>query len=92
MLPITACVGKKITTIEGLSEDGNHPVQKAWIELNVPQCGYCQCGQIMAAADLLKQSPNPTEEEIDDVMSQVVCRCGTYYRIKKAVQLAAKSV
>ena len=92
MLPIAACVGKKITTIEGLSEDGNHPVQKAWIELNVPQCGYCQCGQIMAAADLLKQSPNPTEEEIDDVMSQVVCRCGTYYRIKKAVQLAAKSV
>jgi isoquinoline 1-oxidoreductase subunit alpha len=84
-----ACVGKKITTIEGLSEDGTHPVQKAWIEMNVPQCGYCQCGQIMTAVDLLKQTPKPTNQEIDDAMSQVVCRCGTYYRIKEAIQKAA---
>lgn len=92
MLPITACVGKKITTIEGLSEDGSHPVQKAWIDVNVPQCGYCQCGQIMTAVDLLKQIPNPTDEEIDDAMSQVVCRCGTYYRIKKAIKQAAAAM
>lgn len=89
MLPITACVGKKITTIEGLSEDGSHPVQQAWIDVNVPQCGYCQCGQIMTAVDLLKQTPNPTDAEIDDAMSQVVCRCGTYYRIKNAIKKAA---
>ncbi len=92
MLPATACVGKKIVTIEGLSEDASHPVQKAWIDVNVPQCGYCQCGQIMTAVDLLKQSPNPTDEEIDDAMSQVVCRCGTYYRIKKAIKQAATAM
>jgi isoquinoline 1-oxidoreductase alpha subunit len=92
MLPVIACVGKKIVTIEGLSEDASHPVQKAWMDVNVPQCGYCQCGQIMTAVDLLKQSPNPTDEEIDDAMSQVVCRCGTYYRIKKAIKQAATAM
>ncbi len=92
LLPVSACTGKKITTIEGLSEDGTHPVQQAWIDVNVPQCGYCQCGQIMTAVDLLKQTPNPSDEEIDDVMSQVVCRCGTYYRIKAAIKKAAATM
>ncbi len=81
---------KQITTIEGLSENGDHPVQEAWVEKNVPQCGYCQSGQIMNAAALLKANPNPSEQEIIDGMNGNICRCGTYTRIKEAIQLAAK--
>ena len=88
--PASATVGKKITTIEGLSEDATHPIQQAWIELNVPQCGYCQGGQIMTTAALLKQSPNPTDAQIDLAMEGVVCRCGTYARIRKAIHKAAE--
>jgi len=88
--PISAVAGKKITTIEGLSEDGNHPVQQAWIEIDVPQCGYCQCGQIMSAAALLTKKPNPTDADIDDFMSGNICRCGTYQRIRKAINRAAE--
>jgi len=88
--PISAIAGKKITTIEGLSEDGNHPVQQAWIEIDVPQCGYCQCGQIMSAAALLTRKPNPTDSDIDDFMSGNICRCGTYQRIRKAIHRAAE--
>ena len=80
---------QKITTIEGLSPDGSHPVQKAWLAELVPQCGYCQSGQIMAAAALLDRSPNPTDDQIDAAMTGHICRCGTYPRIKKAIQLAA---
>jgi len=90
-LPV-ASVGKgKIITIEGLSENGDHPVQRAWIENDVPQCGYCQSGQIMQAASLLKSNPNPTDEEIESVMNGNICRCGTYIRIKKAIKRAVKS-
>ena len=81
----------KITTIEGLSHDGNHPVQKAWVELGVPQCGYCQPGQIMTASALLKANPNPTDEQIDSAMSGNICRCGTYPRIRAAIHKAAGS-
>jgi isoquinoline 1-oxidoreductase subunit alpha len=88
--PISAVAGKKVTTIEGLSEEGNHPVQQAWIEIDVPQCGYCQCGQIMSAAALLSKKPNPTDAEIDDFMSGNICRCGTYQRIRKAIHRAAE--
>ncbi len=88
--PASASVGKKITTIEGLSEDATHPIQQAWIELNVPQCGYCQAGQIMTTAALLKQTPNPTDSQIDLAMESVVCRCGTYARIRKAIHKAAE--
>jgi isoquinoline 1-oxidoreductase subunit alpha len=88
--PISAVAGKKITTIEGLSEEGNHPVQQAWIEIDVPQCGYCQCGQIMSAAALLTKKPNPTDADIDDFMSGNICRCGTYQRIRKAIHRAAE--
>ena len=77
-------------TIEGLSEKNDHPLQKAWIELDVPQCGYCQSGQIMSAAVLLKENKNPTEKDIDLAMSGNLCRCGTYLRIRKAIQLAAE--
>lgn len=80
----------EITTIEGLSENGDHPVQEAWIEEDVPQCGYCQVGQIMSATSLLAKNPNPTEEDINLGMSGNICRCGTYPRIKKAIFLAAK--
>ena len=80
---------KKITTIEGLSADGSHPLQKAWIEHDVPQCGYCQAGQIMAAAALLKKNPHPTDEDIDRVFAHHICRCGTYTRIREAVKAAA---
>ena len=79
----------KITTIEGLSESGEHPVQQAWIEVDVPQCGYCQAGQIMSAAALLNRNANPSEDEIKNAMSGNLCRCGTYTRINKAVALAA---
>jgi len=82
--------GGKITTIEGLSERNDHPLQKAWIELDVPQCGYCQSGQIMAAAVLLRENPNPSDEDIDAAMAGNLCRCGTYLRIRKAIHLAAE--
>jgi aerobic-type carbon monoxide dehydrogenase small subunit (CoxS/CutS family) len=87
--PISSIVGKRITTIEGLSADGTHPVQKAWMEENVPQCGYCQSGQIMAAVALLAKKPNPTDADIDDFMAGNICRCGTYQRIRKAIHRAA---
>jgi len=87
---VSEAAGKKITTIEGLSEDGNHPVQQAWIEIDVPQCGYCQCGQIMSAAALISKKPNPTDADIDDFMSGNICRCGTYQRIRKAIHRAAE--
>jgi isoquinoline 1-oxidoreductase alpha subunit len=82
---------KQVTTIEGLSPDGSHPVQEAWRDLNVPQCGYCQCGQIMQAASLLKDTPNPTDDDIDSAMSGNICRCGTYPRIRAAIKQAAKT-
>jgi aerobic-type carbon monoxide dehydrogenase small subunit (CoxS/CutS family) len=88
-LPVSAVAEQKITTIEGLSENGDHPVQKAWLEVDVPQCGYCQAGQIMTASALLKQNPNPSDTEIETAMNGNICRCGTYTRIKKAVQIAA---
>ncbi|MBL7878130.1 MAG: (2Fe-2S)-binding protein [Cyclobacteriaceae bacterium] len=88
-LPVSAMENKSITTIEGLSEDGDHPVQKAWVEHDVPQCGYCQAGQIMTAAALLATTPNPTDEEIETAMNGNICRCGTYLRIKAAVKTAA---
>ncbi|HCT22249.1 MAG: (2Fe-2S)-binding protein [Chitinophagaceae bacterium] len=88
--PASACVGKQVTTIEGLSADATHPVQQAWIDMNVPQCGYCQSGQIMSTVALLKQYPKPTDAQINEVMSQVVCRCGTYERIRKAIHKAAE--
>lgn len=88
-LPISAAAGKKITTIEGLSENGDHPLQQAWLEHDVPQCGYCQTGQIMNAASLLNNNANPTDEEIAGAMSGNICRCGTYMRISKAIKTAA---
>jgi len=92
VLPISAVGDKKITTIEGLSEHGDHPVQKAWIEHDVPQCGYCQAGQIMTAAALLKENANPNDDEIESAMNGNLCRCGTYTRIKAAVKSAAKNM
>ncbi len=89
-IPLSQAAGKRYTTIEGLSPDGGHPCQKAWIDEDVAQCGYCQPGMIMAAAALLAQKPNPTDEEIDAVMSELVCRCGTYGRIRRAIHLAAR--
>ncbi len=91
MLPVSAVGNQPVTTIEGLSENGDHPVQKAWLEVDVPQCGYCQAGQIMSAAALLKSNPNPTDAEIEGAMNGNICRCGTYVRIKKAIKLAAAS-
>ncbi len=88
-LPVSAAMGQEITTIEGLSEDGDHPVQAAWQETDVPQCGYCQAGQIMSATALLKRNSNPSDEDIDASMSNI-CRCGTYIRIKKAIHTAAE--
>ncbi|HEY6547753.1 MAG TPA: (2Fe-2S)-binding protein [Vicinamibacteria bacterium] len=87
--PIGTLAGKKITTIEGLSPDGAHPVQRAWEEVNAPQCGYCQVGQIMSAAALLRQKPKPTDQEIDAALAGNLCRCGTYLRIREAVRKAA---
>jgi aerobic-type carbon monoxide dehydrogenase small subunit (CoxS/CutS family) len=87
--PVSEAAGKKITTIEGLSADRSHPLQKAWIAVDVPQCGYCQSGQIMTAAALLKEKPSPTDEDIDAAMSGILCRCGTYQRIRRAIHLAA---
>jgi isoquinoline 1-oxidoreductase subunit alpha len=91
-LQASAAVGKKITTIEGLSKDSSHPVQQAWVEIGVPQCGYCQGGQIMAAAALLKKRKNPTLAEIEAAMADNLCRCGTYQRIVKAIRRAAELV
>lgn len=90
-LPVSAVADQKITTIEGLSENSDHPVQKAWLEIDVPQCGYCQAGQIMTASALLKQNPNPSDTEIDSAMNGNICRCGTYLRIKEAIKTAANS-
>lgn len=91
-MPISAVAGKAIITIEGLDPDANHPVQKAWMEHKVPQCGYCQSGQIMSAAALLENNQNPSDEEIDNFMQGNICRCGTYPRIKAAIKTAAKFV
>lgn len=89
-LPVSAVGKGAITTIEGLSEKGDHPVQKAWLEHDVAQCGYCQAGQIMSAASLLKSNPNPSDADIENFMSGNICRCGTYTRIKAAIKTAAK--
>ena len=90
--PVSEAAGQNVTTIEGLDPNGNHPVQRAWRTHNVPQCGYCQAGQIMNAASLLAQNPNPTDQEIIDGMDGNICRCGTYQRIHAAVRTAAKEV
>ncbi len=89
-LPVSAVSDKSITTIEGLSENGDHPLQQAWIEHDVPQCGYCQAGQIMNAASLLNKNPSPTDEDIDSAMNGNICRCGTYIRIKAAIKIASQ--
>ena len=89
ILPLRALEGKTITTIEGLSQGRSHPLQRAWIELDVPQCGYCQSGQIMSAAALLKNNPAPSDADIDAAMAGNICRCGTYARIRKAIHRAA---
>ncbi len=90
-LPVSAAADNEITTIEGLSENGDHPVQQAWLELDVPQCGYCQAGQIMNAAALLERNPSPSDEDIESAMNGNICRCGTYIRIKKAIKKAANA-
>ena len=87
---VSRAAGQKIVTIEGLSEKNDHPLQKAWQELDVPQCGYCQSGQIMSAAVLLNENKNPTDQDIDDAMAGNICRCGTYLRIRNAIHLAAE--
>jgi isoquinoline 1-oxidoreductase alpha subunit len=87
--PVASVAGKRITTIEGLSRDGSHPLQKAWMDLDVAQCGYCQAGQIMSAAALLKKTPKPTEAQVDEAMDGNLCRCGTYLRIREAIRKAA---
>lgn len=88
--PVSVAVGKNITTIEGLAEKDDHPLQQSWLEFNVPQCGYCQSGQIMQAASLLATNDNPSDADIDQAMSGNICRCGTYPRIRKAIHKAAK--
>jgi isoquinoline 1-oxidoreductase alpha subunit len=90
VLPVSAAAGKRITTIEGLSQDGTHPVQRAWTELDVVQCGYCQSGQIMSATALLAANPDPSDADIDAALSGNICRCGTYQRIRAAVHRAAE--
>ncbi len=89
-VPLSAVGSKKVTTIEGLSADGSHPMQKAWVELQVPQCGYCQSGQIMSAVALLAATPQPTDADIDQAMHGNICRCGTYQRIRAAIHRAAE--
>jgi len=89
-VPLSAVIGKSITTIEGLSQDRSHPIQRAWIEIDVPQCGYCQSGQIMSAVALLGTNPNPSDAEIDAAMSGNICRCGTYARIRGAIRRATE--
>lgn len=91
-VPVSAAVKGKITTIEGLSEAGDHPVQQAWHEVDVAQCGYCQAGQIMTAAALLNKNPKPSTEQIDNAMNVNICRCGTYHRIREAVVLASSKM
>lgn len=91
-LPVSAVADSKITTIEGLSEKGDHPVQQAWLEHDVPQCGYCQAGQIMSAAALLAANPNPSDTDIDNAMNGNICRCGTYTRIKAAIKTASQKL
>lgn len=91
-MPVSTALGVRITTIEGLSPDGTHPLQQAWIAHDVPQCGYCQSGQIMTAAAFLRYSPNPTDDEIDGAMAANLCRCGTYLRIRAAIKEAAKTL
>lgn len=88
MLPVESLDGREVTTIEGLSENGDHPLQKAWVENNVPQCGYCQAGMLMAASSLLEQNPSPTDEEIESAVSNI-CRCGTYGRVKATIKQVA---
>jgi isoquinoline 1-oxidoreductase alpha subunit len=90
-VPVSAAAGKDVTTIEGLSPDGTHPVQQAWIELDVPQCGYCQSGMIMSVVALLKRHPNPTDADIDAEVTNA-CRCSTYHRIRQAIKVAAAKV
>jgi isoquinoline 1-oxidoreductase subunit alpha len=89
VLPVSAVAGRKVTTIEGLSPDGSHPVHKAWIDADVVQCGYCQPGQIMSAAALVAQNPNPSDADIDAALAGNICRCGTYQRVREAVRKAA---
>ena len=91
-LPVSAIVDQNITTIEGLSDDNSHPVQKAWLEVQAPQCGYCQSGQIMSATALLNSNPKPSDDDIDAAMAGNICRCGTYPRIRKAIHLASKEM
>jgi isoquinoline 1-oxidoreductase alpha subunit len=91
VMPVSAVAGKKITTIEGLSRDGSHPVQRTWVKLQVPQCGYCQSGMIMAAAALLAQNKSPSDADIEAAMTNL-CRCGTYVRVREAIHVAAKSI
>jgi isoquinoline 1-oxidoreductase alpha subunit len=88
--PLSRVAGKHVTTIEGLSADSSHPLQRAWIEIDVPQCGYCQSGQILSAAVLLKENSKPTDKDIDEAMSGNICRCGTYSRIRRAIHRAAE--
>jgi isoquinoline 1-oxidoreductase alpha subunit len=90
-MPVSAVAGKRITTIEALSKDGGHPVQKAWVQLQVPQCGYCQSGMIMTAAALLAQNKSPSDADIEAAMTNL-CRCGTYVRVREAIHVAAKSM
>ena len=90
IVPVGAVAGAEITTIEGIAGTDLHPVQKAWMDLNVPQCGYCQSGQIMQSIALLKSKPNPTDQDIDELMSGNICRCGTYQRIRAAIKAAAR--
>jgi len=92
VLPVSSIGSDKITTIEGLSEGGNHPIQEAWNEVDVAQCGYCQAGQIMVAAALLKKNSKPSTEEIENAMNRNICRCGTYHRIREAVALASSKL
>ena len=92
ILPVSAIGTSKITTIEGLSEKGDHPLQLAWNEVDVPQCGYCQAGQIMTAAALLKQNPHPSMDEIEGTMHSHICRCGAYHRIREAIKLASTKI
>ena len=89
-LPISGAAGAEVTTIEGLAPNGDHPLQRAWIEEDVPQCGYCQAGQLMTAAALLERNPDPTDDQIDAAMAGNLCRCGTYHRIRRAVRRAAR--
>ena len=92
LVPVGSVAGKAITTIEGLSATGEHPLRRAWIQGNVPQCGYCQSGQIMSAAALLASNPNPTDADIDRAMAGNICRCGTYQRIRRAIHVAAEQL